>query len=152
MLTPISLREARQFVAAHHRHNAPTIGWLFGTSLREGDEVRAVAIAGRPLARSLQDGRTVEITRVCTLGDRNAASRLYGALCRAAKALGYQRAVTYTLASESGSSLRAAGFGDPVELAARESWASRHRPRYDESVWGETALPDEPRVRWTKPL
>lgn len=152
MLAPITLRAARRFIAEHHRHNLAPRGWLFGVALVADGQVRAVGVAGRPNARALQDEVTVEITRVCTLGDRNAASRLYGALCRAAVALGYRRAITYTLASESGASVRAAGFGDPVPLEARQSWASRNRPRYDANVWGESPLPDEPRVRWSRAL
>jgi hypothetical protein len=70
-----------------------------------------VAIAGRPVARALDDGLTIEITRVAVQeGTRNGCSQLYGAVCRAAAALGYTRAITYTLASEEGSTCKAAGF------------------------------------------
>jgi hypothetical protein len=151
-VVPISLREARAFVAAHHRHSQPPRGWLFGAALEVGGEVVAVGVAGRPVAAGLQDGRTIEITRVCTLGTRNASSRLYGALCRAAAALGYRRAVTYNLRTESGSSIRAAGFTLVEELAARTSWASKGRGRYDATVWGDATLPDEPRNRWERTL
>ena len=37
------------------------------------------------------DGTTIEVTRVCTDGTANACSLLYGAMWRAAKALGYLR-------------------------------------------------------------
>ncbi len=151
-LAPVTLTEARRFVAEHHRHNRAPQGWLFGVGLREGDSLVSVAIAGRPVSRNLDDGRTVEITRVCTLGQRNANSRLYGALCRAAAALGYSRAVTYTLLSESGSSLRAAGFQQAEQLSQRTSWANPSRPRQDRTIWGERTLPDEPRVRWERVL
>lgn len=69
-----------------------------------------VAIVGRPVAPKLDDGLTVEITRVCTDGTRNAASMLYGACRKAARAMGYDRIFTYTLPEEGGASLRAAGF------------------------------------------
>lgn len=111
------------------------------------------AVAGRPGSRVLAaDRSTIEITRVCTLEQRNASSRLYGAICRAAAALGYRRAITYTLASESGASLRAAGFVLEERLQARASWASAGRPRYDANLWGDRALPDEPRIRWSRDL
>jgi hypothetical protein len=69
-----------------------------------------VAIVGRPVARRMDDGETVEINRVCTDGTRNACSLLLGAVRRAARALGYKRVITYTLPSEGGASLRAAGY------------------------------------------
>lgn len=155
ILAPITLREARRFIGEHHRHNLPPRGWLFGVALHdEAGAVAAVAIAGRPLARAAQDGTTVEILRVCTLEQRNAASRLYGALCRAAKALGYRRAISYTLASEPGTSLRAAGFQLEAQLPPRSSsgWAAEGRERYDGTVWGEPVLPGEPRLRWARAL
>lgn len=149
---PLTLRAAQRFVAQHHRHNGPPRGWLFGAGLYEGEELVAVAIAGRPLARALDDGRTVEVLRVCTLGQRNAASRLYGAVCRAAAALGYTRAVTYTLTSEPGTSLRASGFALVEQLGERTSWASKGRGRYDANLWGEATLPEANRVRWERAL
>lgn len=48
---------------------------------------------------------------------------LYGATWRAAKAMGYLRAYTYTQHDESGASLRAAGWVRDAELEARGSWA-----------------------------
>jgi hypothetical protein len=157
-LGPITLREARAFIAQHHRHNVPPRGWLFGAALRLDDEVVAVGVAGRPLARPLQDGHTIEVLRVCIAPhphlytEHNAASRLYGALCRAATALGYWRAVSYTLASERGTSLRAAGFTSEGVLEIRTTWASADRPRYDANLWGEATLPSEQRVRWVRQL
>jgi hypothetical protein len=151
-LRPVSLREARAFVAAHHRHNVAPRGWKFGVGLWQDDALVSVGIAGRPVARALDDGLTVEITRVCTLGQRNAASRLYGALCRAAAALGYRRAVTYNLASESGVSLRAAGFVLVEILGHRETWATPSRPRQDVTLFGDAVLPTEARNRWERRL
>lgn len=151
MIVPIELRAARAFVGAHHRHNEPPRGWRFGAALEDAGEVVGVAIAGRPTGRGLDDGRTIEVTRVCTLGAPNASSRLYGAICRAAAALGYRRAVTYTLASEPGTSLLAAGFTRVADLEPRDSWASSGRPRYDADLWGATSL-NVARVRWERAL
>lgn len=153
-LVPVTLGAARAFVGEHHRHNRPPQGWLFGVGIAVDGDLRGVAIAGRPIARRLQDGRTVEITRVCTLGDRNASSRLYGAVCRAAAALGYRVAITYTLESEPGSSLEASGFRreERHQGGGRASWANRRRPRHDVDLWGDRTLPDEPRVRWSRAL
>ena len=113
-LRPISRNEATAWIATYHRHlKRPPKGWLFGVELRLGCSRRVgVACAGRPLARLLQDGVTCEITRVCTDGAPNACSFAYGALRRAAFALGYTRVITYTRMDEDGASLRAAGFRD----------------------------------------
>lgn len=150
-LRPVDLTDAKRFVAEHHRHNQPPVGWKFGVGLSNGtDELRGVGIAGRPVNRNLADGVTVEITRVCTVGDKNANSMMYAALCRAAKALGYRRAITYTLESESGASLRAAGFVPVGRVKAGRSWASSGRPRHDSTLWGDPILPDEDRIRWER--
>ena len=109
-IRPITLREANVYVAQHHRHNLPTNGHKFSVACYDGDRLCGVAIAGQPIARKLDDGLTIEIRRVCTDGTRNACSILYGACSRCAKEMGYKRVVTYTLISEPGSSLRAAGF------------------------------------------
>lgn len=140
-LVPVSLREANAFVVEHHRHNGSVRGWKFGVGLADGGgSLVGVAVAGRPVARGLDDGLTLEVTRVCTLGARNASSRLYGAIRRAAKALGYERLITYTLAEEPGTSLRAAGWSRVAELGGR-SWDTPSRRRVDKHRIAD-------RVRW----
>lgn len=156
-LVPVTLAEARRFVAAHHRHNGPPLTWRFGVGLADGDgALVGVALAGNPVARKLAQAepRTVEVTRVCTVGDRNANSRLYGAICRAAAALGFTSAVTYTLDSESGSSLRAAGFlpDGPATTRPGQTWAMPSRPRVETNLFGEPTTPDEPKTRWRRNL
>jgi hypothetical protein len=120
---PITLKQAREFVSAHHRHNSPPVGWKFGVGLKQEDRLVGVATAGRPVARALDDGLTLEVNRTCTDGTRNANSMLYGAVWRAAKAMGYVRCVTYIQAEETGASLRAAGWRRTAALPARASWA-----------------------------
>ena len=111
-LVPISLREAKEFTDAHHRHNKGAKGHKFSIGLQKGGQLVGVATVGRPIARHQDDGLTAEVTRVCVFGDdvRDANSMLYGAACRACKAMGYKSVITYTLKTESGSSLKAAGF------------------------------------------
>ena len=66
-LVPVSLKEARRFVGEHHRHNRPPQGWKFGVGLMNGTgQLRGVAVAGQPIARALDDGETIEVTRVGT--------------------------------------------------------------------------------------
>ena len=119
-IVPVNLEEANAFVRRLHRHNKPVVGAKFciGATTNEfighdpdrNEMLVGVAIVGRPVAPKLDDGLTAEITRVCTDGTKNAASMLYGACRKAARAMGYDRIFTYTLPEEGGVSLRAAGF------------------------------------------
>lgn len=158
MAAPLTLRAANRFVIAHHRHTEDVRGWLFGTSLQLDGVTVAVAVAGRPSAHPLQDGFTVELTRVCVDPDAplpteaNLCSRLYGRLCRAATALGYQRAVTYTLATEPGTSVKAAGFTLVEELDARPTWDGGARYRDQVDLFGEQRRPPGPKCRWVRML
>ena len=151
-IVPCSITDARRFVGRNHRHNAAPQGGLFAVGLAEGEAMVGVAIVGRPVARPLDDGRTCEVTRNCTDGTPNACSQLYGAACRAAKALGYRRAITYTLASEPGASLRAAGWVRDAELKPRPSWSCPSRPRVQTDLFGHATRPPEAKVRWVKHL
>ena len=54
----------------------------FAVACYDGDNLCGVAICGRPVARYLDDGLTLEILRCCTDGTDNACSKLYGACCR----------------------------------------------------------------------
>ncbi len=125
---PVTLAEANAFVQAHHRHHGPVVGYKFAVGVKEGERLCGVAIVGRPVARMLQDGSTAEVTRVATDGTPNACSLLYAAAWRAARALGYRRMITYTLASETGVSLRAAGWRVVAEVKGR-SWDAPSRRR-----------------------
>jgi hypothetical protein len=69
---------------------------------------------------------------------------LYGALCRAGKALGYSEAWTYTLPHEDGRSLHAAGFLDMgLTSGGEHDRPSRHRA---------PAVCSLPKRRWARPL
>ena len=75
-LTPVSLKEANAFVAAHHRHHKPTIGHKFSIGCAAEGRLVGVAIVGRPVSRYLDNGLTLEVTRLCTTGEKNACSML----------------------------------------------------------------------------
>lgn len=126
----IGLDEANAFVAAHHRHHKPVVFHLFSIGAALNGNIVGVAIVGRPVARSRDDGVTAEITRLATDGTRNACSFLYGASARAAFALEFKRIGTYILASEPGTSLIAAGWRQIGEVRGR-SWSTPSRPRVD---------------------
>jgi hypothetical protein len=126
----IKLPEANAFVAVHHRHHKPVIGHLFSIGAVIDDQLVGVAIVGRPVARMRDDGVTAEVTRLCTDGTRNACSFLYGASARAAFALGFQRIGTYILASETGTTLKAAGWRE-IGRTSGGSWSRPSRGRDD---------------------
>ena len=130
-IVPTTLREASAFVGRHHRHHPPPQGGAFAIAVARDGEIVGVAIVGRPVARMSDDGFTAEVTRVCVVDDvKNACSKLYAAAWRAARAMGYRRCVTYTLATEPGVSLRGAGWR-LVGEAGGGSWSRAGRPRID---------------------
>lgn len=122
-LVPVTFAQACAFVAEHHRHHPPPTGMKFCVGVANNDGLIGVGIVGRPVARHFDDGRTLEVTRTCTDGTRNANSMIYGACWRATNALGYRRLITYTQAGESGASLRAVGWRIVAERPVRGSWA-----------------------------
>ena len=83
-LKPVSLREENEYVRQNHRHHKPVVGHKFSIGCESNGVLVGVVIAGRPVSRYLDDGRTLEVTRCCTNGERNACSMLYGAAARAA--------------------------------------------------------------------
>ena len=126
----IDLDEANAFIYEHHRHHGMVIGHKFSLGAAAGDKIVGVAVVGRPVARGRDDGMTLEVTRLCTDGTKNACSFLYGAAARACFALGYKRLGTYILASEDGASLKASGWRLVGEVRGR-SWSCPTRPRVD---------------------
>lgn len=130
-VVPLPLDEANAFVRQYHRHHKPTRFHNFSLGVADEDgEIRGVAIVGRPVARMLCDGLTLEVNRVATDGCPNACSALYGAARRAAFALGYRRLITYTLNTEPGTSLVAAGWKCLGERGGG-SWSRPSRPAVD---------------------
>lgn len=141
IVVPCQLDEANSFVSQHHRHHQPVVGHKFSLAVAdEANEVRGVVIVGRPTARRLDDGFSLEVTRLCSDGCQNACSALYSAAWRACKALGYRRLGTYILASEPGTSLIAAGWR-LVGQAGGGSWSRLSRPRVDKH-------PTQIKMRW----
>jgi hypothetical protein len=138
-LVPIRSRDASAFVAMWHRHHRPPAGQIFAVGAADQDGVlRGVAIVGRPVARMLDNGQTLEVTRTATDGTHNVNSLLYGACWRATRALGYTRLITYTQAGETGASLRAAGWRVIAERPATAGWDRPSRPR---SLRGTEQIP-----------
>lgn len=143
-LVPAHRDEANALIMALHRHHRPVRGAKFCiAAATDAGDVVGVAMVGRPVARRLDDGFTLEVTRVATDGHKNACSFLYGAAWRATRALGYRKLITYTLAEEGGASLRAAGWR-VVGESKGGSWSRAQRPRVD-------THPLQRKLRWEAP-
>lgn len=151
-VAPCTVKAAIKQVRALHRHLPKLQGGLFAVRVldRTGECV-GVAVFGNP-SRVWQDTGRGVITRcaaqenLAPVGNHAApaCTMLYGALCRAAKALGYREAWTYTLPEESGKSLKAAGFLD-MGLTDGGEWDRPSRPR-------KSAVRSEPKRRWLRRL
>ena len=143
-ICPVSLREANAFVGEHHRHHKPVVGHKFSIGAAVNDALVGVVIVGRPVARKVDYHAVAEVTRLATDGTPHACSLLYAAAARAAKAMGYKKIQTYTLESEPGTSLRAAGWTDDG-LTKGGQWKHTAGPR-------RTDQPICPKRRWIKTL
>lgn len=143
-LIPLPLKEANAFVAAHHRHHKPVAGHKFSLGCVKDGQLVGVAIVGRPVSRYLDDGMTLEVNRLCSTGEKNVCSFLYGAAARAARMLGYRKIITYTLDSEPGTTLRAAGWSC-AGLAGGKEWTGQRKPK-------EQQYPAQMKLRYEKNL
>ena len=123
VIVPVTFRQACAFIDKYHRHHKAPRGMKFCIGVTCDGELVGVVTAGRPVARALDDGLTIEVNRTCTDGTRNANSMLYGAAWRCARAMGYTRSYSYTEDTETGESLRAAGYVLDAVLDARGNWA-----------------------------
>jgi hypothetical protein len=124
---PLTLSQANALVGRLHRHHDPVQGHRFSIGAFDArDELVGACIVGRPVARKTPAYFVAEVTRLVTNGHRNACSFLYASAARAAEPQGFWKIQTFILASESGASLRAAGWVDCGE-AGKEEWNGRAR-------------------------
>lgn len=142
-LCPVTLKTANEYVKEHHRHHGSVVGHKFSIGAAKDGVLVGVAICGRPVSRVLDDGYTLEVTRLCTDGTPNVCSMLYGAAYRAARAMGYKKVVTYILDTETGSSLKAAGYKCEGKAGGVE-WTGKRKPKKPEQY------PHQLKTRWVK--
>lgn len=142
---PISRKDANNYVNILHRHHIAAVGDKYRVAAADNaGKIVGVVQVGRPVARALDDGNTVEIIRCCTDGTHNACSFLYGKAVQIAKLMGYKRVITYTLETEGGSSLLASGFTFDG-MTDGGSWDCKSRPRTQKA-------PTCAKKRWVKNL
>jgi hypothetical protein len=156
-VAPCTVKAAIKKVKECHRHLPDLQGGLFAAQvIGPSGECAGVAVFGNPSRVWQNTGRGV-ITRCAAHeglprvtdqdGEDHAApacTMLYSALCRAAKALGYREAWTYTLPHESGRSLRGAGFIDMgmTDGGEHDRQSRRRKP----------AINPAPKRRWLRRL
>jgi len=150
-LEPIDLKTAKAFVLDHHRHNRPPVSWRWGYGIHNGPDLVGVVMVGRPVARMIDGTTTVEVNRLCLAHDSiegellwNAASQAYAEAAREAKRRGFEKIITYTLETESGTSLRAAGW-TPEARTKGGTWNRPSRARTDKA-------PTCRKTRWAREL
>lgn len=157
---PVTQGQVKAFILEHHRHHVPSPGDKFriGAAHAGSDELVGVAQVGNPVSRNLNDGFTLEVTRLCSNGDRNVCSFLYAKCARIAKEMGYRRIITYILESEDGASLRAAGWRREDGFFGGGCWDSCQRGR-ERTAFVQGCLfqekqkyPTERKQRWVKEL
>lgn len=142
---PLTLKQANDLVASLHRHHKPVVGHRFSIGLRVGEALVGAVIVGRPVARMTDQNMIAEVTRLVTDGTKNACSVLYAAAARTADGMGFDEIQTFILATESGTSLKAAGW----EMVGPSSGGDWNRPsrggrRLDQ--------PMDAKVKWRKKL
>lgn len=141
---PLELREANEFVKTLHRHHDPVHRDKFRIGFEVGGQLVGVVQLARPVSRMLDDGKTIEVVRLCSDGTPHVCSFLYGKAARVAKEMGYKKIITYILETESGVSLRAAGWQKEADTQGG-GWSRKSRPR-------ETTAPTCKKQRWAKIL
>lgn len=141
---PLELKQANEFVATLHRHHDAVYRDKYRIGALLDGKLVGVVQVGRPVSRMLDDGQTVEVVRLCTDGTKDVCSFLYGKAARIAKEMGYSKIITYILESESGTSLKAAGWIQEATTSGGH-WSRPSRPR-------NTTAPTVPKKRFAKQL
>ena len=147
---PLSLKEANNFIDKYHRHNKRCAGHKFSIGAEYQGKLVGVAIIGRPVARKLDDKLTLEINRNCVLDDapKGTCSFLYARAIKIWQSMGGKKIITYTLKTESGSSLKAVNFNQETTVQTfkkNTGWITRAN-----RVWQKVQA--TPRIRWGKEL
>lgn len=134
----VDRKTAQAFVNRHHRHCKASAGDRFRLCAMNGPDMVAVCVAGRPVARHIDQSAVIEVTRLCVRHDLeipglvwNACSQLYSEAARRAGRLGkVTRVITYTLRTEEATALKVLGW-KPLYVTAERAggWDCPTRPR-----------------------
>lgn len=128
---PITIKEANKFINDHHRHHIPTANnagkWAIGAFHSEKNDIVGVAIASNPVSATLMNRYTIEIARLCVREDapKGSCSFLLSKCCKVWQAMGGKKIITYTLSTESGASLRGAGWKKEGVVKPHKRWLNK---------------------------
>jgi hypothetical protein len=141
---PLTLKQANKLVEDLHRHHKPVRGHRFSIGVKKDGRIVGAVIVGRPVARAVDPYEVAEVTRLVTDGTKNACSFLYARAAKAAEAIGFNSIQTYVLKSETGNTLKAAGWQCMGEAGGGDGWLNRPGRRNDQPI--------ERKVKWRKDL
>lgn len=143
--SPLTLKQANDFITAYHRHHKPVVGHRFSIGALRDGALCGVCVVGRPVARKVSQYTVAEVTRLATDGSRDVCSFLYGRAARIAKEMGFSKIQTYILQSEPGTSLKASGWEWESDSAGGDWNGNIRKGR-------RTDQPMEPKARWARRL
>jgi len=147
-IIPLTLKEANEYIRLYHRHHKPVVGHRFSVGAKT-EEIVGIAVVGRPVAREIPQYEVAEVTRLCTVGDKNVCSFLYAACARICKEMGFRKIQTYILSTEPGTSLKACGWRFECETEGgnwNHSWRKGRRedqPMCRKQRWGRVLSAEE---------
>lgn len=152
---PITIKNANEFIKNHHRHHRPTINnsgrWALG-AINLNNEIVGVVIAGNPVSATYMDGFTLELTRICTKDDapKGTCSFLISTCCDIWRKMGGKRVITYTLTTESGASLKGAGWSVAGVVKPHKRWINK--TKIDGIERAQLEIYSLMKYRWEKEL
>jgi|TARA_R100000455_G_C6258088_1_gene113701 hypothetical protein len=152
---PTTIREANEFIRNHHRHHRPTARnsgkWALA-ALDVDDHVVGVLIAASPVSAAYMDGLTLEVSRLCVVANapKGTCSYLLSKCCAVWRLMGGRKVLTYTLQSETGASLRGAGWVLAGSVKPHKRWEGKSR--CDGIQREPLAIYQVPKYRWEKNL
>lgn len=155
-LLPIPIKRALRWCKLTYRRLPKVTGGMWAIAVLRGDDVRGIAVVGRPNAQALESRDLpqprLQVLRVAVLegdaslsGHKGACSMLYAACARAARAMGCEDMWTYIHDDEPGTSLRAAGWIEDTEHESKGGSYDRPSRRRAAPVEGGR------KVRWWAP-
>ena len=131
---------------------------------KPGKILNGVAVVGRPVGRCLDDGETLEITRIAFLDEKDAdefdvelmkfnqdhaspiPSMLVSSISKRAKELGYKKLITFTREDENGSYYKAAGF----KVVHKQKYARKWKSKNAAAMYAKSS--PAKRLRWEKTI
>ncbi|VFQ47374.1 XF1762 family protein [Desulfoluna butyratoxydans] len=150
---PFTIKKANEFIKSFHRHHRPTIRnngrWAIA-AIDSSNEIVGVVIAGNPVSATYMDGFTIELTRLCTKegAPKGTGSFLLSRCCSIWRTMGGKRIITYTLESESGASLRGAGWTLAGTVPPHNRW--QNKSKADGIKRADLQIYQIKKLRWEK--